>query len=663
MVMLGTTLGSCKKDEDFEMQPQKENSAINATSMAAAAYTVYIDPTYSGTKKGTVDQPYTSFSDVSWVDGGAYLLKRGTVYRTSSRIRPNANNITIGAYGTGNRPLISSSVSNDKVVDLGALRNVTVQDLEIESTNHAVTCFHFFNSVNGTLINCKVHGSTWGIRNVNSTGYFRIINTEVYKTDDDGVFISNMDSVELAGSYIHDVNQKYFINQSESYSGGDCYQLDNVKAFNIHDNTIDHGVTGNKFCIISNSANSSLRTHGRIERNTLTRNGGGILIYLDQAENILIRDNKFKNADIAIYNHSNAEQVISNEFINIKDKVLAGGGPNGANTRFFNNTFYNVNIIIQTHSEVVNFQNNVLYKVNKAFDCASSYIKPDYNCYYQSSISVGGGSHSITTDPQFNNASSLDFTLKSSSPCINKGTTILRNYTDMLGVAVPYGNITDMGAHEYNGGVVTTTPPSSGSGSTGQAPTVSITSPSNGTNFKAPAYINITASASDADGSISKVEFFNGTTKIGEKTTSPYTINWQNVPDGSYQITAVATDNTGLKATSKIDYLYVNNVSTPAPAPTTNILPTVTLTSPSNGQNFKARANFTLSAAASDPDGKISKVEFYNGSNLIGVSYSSPYTIFYTGNLPDGNYKFTAVATDNAGGKKTSSIAYVYVNN
>lgn len=55
-----------------------------------------------------------------------------------------------------------------------------------------------------------------------------------------------------------------------------------------------------------------------------------------------------------------------------------------------------------------------------------------------------------------------------------------------------------------------------------QLPTVSITSPTNGTVFAAVANITINATASDPDGTITKVEFFQGSTKLGESTTSPY---------------------------------------------------------------------------------------------------------------------------------------------
>lgn len=73
------------------------------------------------------------------------------------------------------------------------------------------------------------------------------------------------------------------------------------------------------------------------------------------------------------------------------------------------------------------------------------------------------------------------------------------------------------------------------------APAVSITSPTGGQVFHAPANITISASASDTGGNVTKVEFFYSSTKIGEDTTSPYSIDWSGVPVGSYSLTAKAT--------------------------------------------------------------------------------------------------------------------------
>ena len=96
--------------------------------------------------------------------------------------------------------------------------------------------------------------------------------------------------------------------------------------------------------------------------------------------------------------------------------------------------------------------------------------------------------------------------------------------------------------------------------SVNQAPTVSITAPASGASFTAPASISISANASDADGSISKVEFYNGTTLLGSDLTAPYSFSWTNVAAGSYSITARATDNGGLTTTSASVSVQVNAV-------------------------------------------------------------------------------------------------------
>lgn len=81
-------------------------------------------------------------------------------------------------------------------------------------------------------------------------------------------------------------------------------------------------------------------------------------------------------------------------------------------------------------------------------------------------------------------------------------------------------------------------------------PQVTITQPSGGETFRAPATMEITADARDEDGAITKVTFYNGAAKLGEDHTAPYTFSWQNVPAGSYTLTAVATDNAGMRASS-----------------------------------------------------------------------------------------------------------------
>ena len=78
---------------------------------------------------------------------------------------------------------------------------------------------------------------------------------------------------------------------------------------------------------------------------------------------------------------------------------------------------------------------------------------------------------------------------------------------------------------------------------------MSLTSPSPGT-YTAPAKLSLRATASDSDGSVIRVEFFNGATRLSEDTTDPYTGQWNVGAAGTYTLTARATDNAGVTTTS-----------------------------------------------------------------------------------------------------------------
>jgi len=80
-------------------------------------------------------------------------------------------------------------------------------------------------------------------------------------------------------------------------------------------------------------------------------------------------------------------------------------------------------------------------------------------------------------------------------------------------------------------------------------PTIVLTSPTTGDVFIATSTVNLSASASDPDGTV-KVEFFVNGAKLGEDITAPFTIPWTNVPGGAHMIHAVAIDDSGLKRTS-----------------------------------------------------------------------------------------------------------------
>ncbi|MCU0431415.1 MAG: carbohydrate-binding protein [Cytophagaceae bacterium] len=328
------------------------------------------------------------------------------------------------------------------------------------------------------------------------------------------------------------------------------------------------------------------------------------------------------------------------------------------------------------------------------------------------------------------------------------------------------------------------------------APTVSITAPAANASFTAPASVTITANAADADGTVSRVEFFQGATKIGEDLTAPYSFTWTNVVAGTYSLTARATDNSNAvtnsaavaitvsagstqtpfngtaavipgvvrvtefdlggqgiayndlstgnaggasRTTEDVDiepcseggfnigwvasgewleytvnvaqtgtYSLTMRVATPNTGRTAqlelnginlsgiinipqtggyqawqsvvvpsislsagtqvlrlvlngsdfnvstmtfasvggNSAPSVSITAPAANASFTAPASITITANASDADGSVSRVEFFQGTTKLGEDFTAPYSFTWT-NAPAGTYSLTARATDN----------------
>ena len=81
-------------------------------------------------------------------------------------------------------------------------------------------------------------------------------------------------------------------------------------------------------------------------------------------------------------------------------------------------------------------------------------------------------------------------------------------------------------------------------------PLVAITLPVNNAIFSVGSNVVINATATDADGTVTKVEFYQGTTLLSTSTTAPYTYTWATPPVGSYVLTAKAYDNLNAIGTS-----------------------------------------------------------------------------------------------------------------
>ena len=94
-------------------------------------------------------------------------------------------------------------------------------------------------------------------------------------------------------------------------------------------------------------------------------------------------------------------------------------------------------------------------------------------------------------------------------------------------------------------------------------PMVSLTVPSNNGSYGSNEVVRVTATASDPDGSVSKVDFYAGDLLIGSSSSAPYSVDWSRMNPGTYVLTAVATDNKGISATSSPVSVTIRAVQSP----------------------------------------------------------------------------------------------------
>jgi hypothetical protein len=85
----------------------------------------------------------------------------------------------------------------------------------------------------------------------------------------------------------------------------------------------------------------------------------------------------------------------------------------------------------------------------------------------------------------------------------------------------------------------------------GSSPTVRLTSPADGTTTRAGYDLTVTAETTAGCGSsISYVDFFSGSERIGRRSAAPYTIEWRSNVPGTFTLTAQAVDVSGGSSTS-----------------------------------------------------------------------------------------------------------------
>jgi len=423
-----------------------------------------------------------------------------------------------------------------------------------------------------------------------------------------------------------------------------------------------------------------------ISGNVLTWNGTpeiGIIphgIFTGYNINVKVKYNYLNRVPMAIIRKSDGMTDVSGAvaYNIIKDPGIGVvvKGMNGV--RIYNNTFYSGLTPEQSNRALIDIYenpsvtpagtatgtkifNNIFYtksnlkNISVTGACLTGF-ESDYNVYYCESgtpmfavdgalktfaewQAMGYDLHSVVINPGFKDlvnfvpASRLDF-----------GTDLGTAWAEGLSVNAKWGTTSpetvvqngkwQAGAVIYNESTPVTPPP------VNLPPLITIASPTKSTAFTAPATVTIDASASDTDGSVVRVEFYNGVTKLGERTSAPWSFSWKDVREGTYSITAAATDNSNLRTVSAAVSVVVKATQS------VNQAPSVSISSPSVNSNFEAPATVTLTAAASDPDGSVTRVEYLVSGEKVGESFMPPFSFNLRCDTA-GTFEITARAFDN----------------
>jgi hypothetical protein len=434
----------------------------------ALAETFYIDPssTDTGDPDGSIDRPFKTWDDIPWVAHSTYLQKRGTLCETNRAIRPTVDDITLGAYGEGVRPIIRSLIGDRaKAIEFGR-QSITIQDLEVYSTNDIVCAILLGGTGPHVIDNCLLHDCAWGIRIFNVTGKITIRNTEIYDIGDDGIFTKNTEDIDVHDCHIHHVNADL---PTRPTAGGDCIQITGQQGkLHIYNNILDHSAFGRKFCLIIGSAypENDEPHDALVEHNVLIGYRGNEEVtsgvYLKKSINHLtFRYNTVKDASTGIW--LNSDTIAHNNiFSGCSEGVILNSG---ITLRLYHNTLLNnVTGVKSSYGSIGYLINNIFVRGPQTESYLSLFgdITSDHNCFSEEGNGLFNGletlvswqanqlrdHHSLVGDPRLINTDENNYRLQATSPCIDHGTYIDEAHFNGEASPAPHTYGPDAGAFE-----------------------------------------------------------------------------------------------------------------------------------------------------------------------------------------------------------------------
>jgi chitinase len=185
-----------------------------------------------------------------------------------------------------------------------------------------------------------------------------------------------------------------------------------------------------------------------------------------------------------------------------------------------------------------------------------------------------------------------------------------------------------------------------------EPPTSRIVTPVSGSILQNGVAVDFNVAAADPDGAVAAVAIFEGSNRLTTLLTEPFDFTWVPVVDGTFSLTAVATDTSGASTTSDpVSVIVQTPGRTPDPP---NRPPVIFITNPADGAIFTEGSSITLSSDATDPDGPTLVVEYFDGATSIGTATLIPFVFNWSG-ATRGTHSIRAVATDGLGASTSSA--------
>ncbi|MCG8697117.1 MAG: T9SS type A sorting domain-containing protein [Bacteroidales bacterium] len=400
---------------------------------------VFIDYSSPVNGNGKRNSPKNIFEPKS---NTIFLFKRGTVRVGKAFYISSIDSIILESYGVGENFTFScSQLEGARVMTVGGgsdsvvISNINFrfENYNYMSTSTVGNNALYFPSTNGgtnfTLRYCEIYNAGGGISASAHAETFDILFCRVRNIGTDGIFLAKpgISTNRVIGTYIHDVNELFYLNEDQNVSHGDNFQNDQTDTRLLHC-LFDHSSTGNKFCVISGSYDITIRDCYFI--NHPDRIG-----FYSIKNSGIIENCTFVGGTNGIWAHSGNELKV-NYCRFYKQSSSAITNPGADSIRAYNNIFYNCNRAVSRTGYIL--KNNIFsLKEGQIAYNLTDVIDSDYNLFhaehehifqYNNTLSDTRDNsqelNSLVGDPLFVNSEALNFRIKANSPAITAGLNV-----------------------------------------------------------------------------------------------------------------------------------------------------------------------------------------------------------------------------------------------